>query len=272
MKLAIHTALRAGVVVGIVVSAVVWMLPVELAVDLAVSWSTGSTLAEFERAERAEAVWMLCRAAGPLLLISSLVAKRRGHAILAAQELIKGWREATTVTESIKCSTPDAPVGTSRSLTTLVRMCVLSSIGLAVLHAGACLGRRIEDWPVYRLNSGHTVLPNISQQNRDVIHYLQSVTPSDCRLFVIIDQKLYFLSYYVLPRRVFHLTHPNAEFRIPAGYGAHTIPTLLEVDEPGRATPWRRRVTPDTRNRPVCRAGPGANWPMGLAPKSSARV
>jgi len=232
MNRAIHTALLAGVVVGIVVSAVVWMLPVDLAMDLAVSWSTGSTLAEFERAGRAEAIWMLCRAAGPLLLIGALVARRRGHTIHAAQELIEGWREATTVAESIECSAPDAPVGPSRSLTTLVRACVLAWIGLAVLHAGACLWRRIEDWPVYRLNSGHAVLPNISQQNRDVIRYLQSVTPPDSRLFVISDQKLYFLSYYVLLRRVYHLTHPNAEFRIPAGYGARTIPTLLEADLP----------------------------------------
>ncbi len=228
MNRAIHFVVLAGVVAGIIVSAVAWMLPVELAMDLAVTETTWSTLAEFERAGRAEAVWILCRAAGPLLLIGSLVARRRGRLVHTTRELIEGWCETTTVREPKEASITNTVAGQRRWQTTLVRVCVLAWVGLAVLHAGACLWRRIEDWPVYRLNSGHTVLPNISQQNRDIIHYLRSVTPPDSRLFVISDQKLYFVSYYVLPRRVYHLTHPDAEFRIPAGYGARTISTLLE--------------------------------------------
>ena len=233
MTRAIHFVVMVGIVAGIVVSVVTWMLPVDLAMDLAVTRTAWSTLAEFERAGRAEAIWMFCRVAGPLLLIVSLAA-RRGRLLHTVRDLIEGWRQTTTASVSVESSTSSTHAANtqSRSLTALIRVCIVAWIGLAVLHAGACLWRRIEDWPVYRFRSGHTVLPNISQQNRDVIHYLQSVTPPDSRLFVISDQKLYFVSYYVLPRRVYHLTHPDGEFRIPAGYGARTIPTLLEADLP----------------------------------------
>ena len=87
--------------------------------------------------------------------------------------------------------------------------------GLAMIHFVGAIDKRTRDWPVYRLNSGAQVLPNISDSNRMVIRYLSQVTPEDARILVLSDQKLFFLSYYLLPRRLYHPMHPEAEFVIP---------------------------------------------------------
>jgi hypothetical protein len=55
----------------------------------------------------------------------------------------------------------------------------------------------------------------MSQSNRDVIRYVQSATPEEARILVVSDQTVYFLSYYLLPRQVFHKVHPDAERVIP---------------------------------------------------------
>ena len=88
-------------------------------------------------------------------------------------------------------------------------------IVLAMFHGAAAARKRLLDWPVFRLRSGEQVLPGMSPSNREVIRYLQQATPEDARILAFSDQKLFFVSYYVLPRRVFHPTHPASEFTIP---------------------------------------------------------
>lgn len=85
----------------------------------------------------------------------------------------------------------------------------------ASVHMYRAFSRALDDWPVYRLAPGPDILPNMSQGNRKVIRACRRTLPPDARVLVTTDQKPGFISYYLLPRRVYFKTHPGSEFVIP---------------------------------------------------------
>jgi len=56
------------------------------------------------------------------------------------------------------------------------------------------------------------------------------MTPANARVFVYSDQKLFFMSYYLRPRRLFHRMHPGSEFEIPKAHGANQL-SAYRVDD-----------------------------------------
>lgn len=99
--------------------------------------------------------------------------------------------------------------------TILFRFLLITWFGLALFHFTDGVWKRIEDWPWYHFRSGAQILPNISSSNRDVIRFLEETTDEKSRILILSDQKLFFLSYYLLPRELFHPLHPDSEFVIP---------------------------------------------------------
>jgi hypothetical protein len=185
-----------------------WLMPIEYFQNL--FWRTAGTdpYRQFEAIGRAEAACWLVRIAGVLALVAlvailSYVDNASRFAYRLAHDII----EATTGPYSF---------ATNKSITTiLLRLALLAWFAMACLQWVAALDRRLTDWPYYRFRSGSQVLPNISDANRDVIRYLREATPSKSRILIVSDQKLFFLSYYLLPRRLYHKIHPDSEFVIP---------------------------------------------------------
>ena len=103
---------------------------------------------------------------------------------------------------------------------------------LALGHAGQAVQDCMTNWAYYRFRSGNQVLPNISDSNREVIRYLLEVTKPGSRIFVASDQKLYFLSYYLLPRRLYYKVHPDAEFVVAQPFQQRRMEAyqLSEID------------------------------------------
>lgn len=129
------------------------------------------------------------------------------------------------VTEFWRAAAPASvnSAGTIFSRAGALRLFVTAWLGLAVYHAGLSIQRRLWEWPVYRLDAGEVILPNISDSNRDVIRYLEAATKPDSRIYIVSDQKLFFLSYYLLPRRLYHPTHPDSEFVIPQAHNQRQL-------------------------------------------------
>ncbi|WP_298865861.1 hypothetical protein [uncultured Gimesia sp.] len=126
--------------------------------------------------------------------------------------------------------------------TLLFRSLLLVWFGLALFHFGKGVERRLEDWPWYHFHSGPSIMPNISESNRDVIRFLKEATDENSRILVLSDQKLFFLSYYLLPRKLFHLIHPESEFVIPKEYQQRQLKAyrLSDLDEA-----YLARIAPD---------------------------
>ena len=197
-----------------------WGVPVEVAQSWALDAAPDEPFARFEAVGRREAVWWLLRAAAPLVLLLSaaVLLRPRPHAA-ALRSLWNGITSATRVEGGLL----------SRAA---LRFLIAGWVALTVLHAAGAVRERIEDWPVYRLRSGQQVLPNISDSNRDVIRYVQTATPPDAKILIFSDQKLFFLGYYLRPRRIFHPTHPESEFVIPQPHGGRPTPAYRLEDLP----------------------------------------
>jgi len=97
----------------------------------------------------------------------------------------------------------------------VVRALIATWLLLAGAHWVDGARRVVHEWPIYRFRSGATVLPNMSESNRDVIRYLEAATPDDARILVASDQTLFFLSYYLWPREIYQRRHPDSEFTVP---------------------------------------------------------
>ncbi|MEI8379243.1 MAG: hypothetical protein WCJ09_03885 [Planctomycetota bacterium] len=187
----------------VIVAGAAWILPIEVAQAWAVDRVPNDEFLRYEASSAATAsVWLLRCVASIGFLAVSLVWWKQRTAIPFFGCLVKQFWQVT------------APPGAGFIVATTCRLMVLAWIGLAVVHGGLSLQRRLWEWPVYRLLPGRTILPNISDSNRDVIRYVSLMTPPGSRIFVVSDQKLYFLSYYLLPRRIYHVTHPDSEFVI----------------------------------------------------------
>jgi hypothetical protein len=167
----------------------------------------------------------LIRFLGPLVGIASLALLRN---LLVVTQFVmsaaKGWAQVTDV--------ESGTTGTRSWRSLIVRgFCIAWGI-LALGHFGHATMECLTNWPYYRFKSGVEVLPNISDSNRLVIRYLMNSTAPNARIFVASDQKLYFLSYYLLPRRLYYQSHPESEFVIPQPHLQRYMPAypLAEID------------------------------------------
>lgn len=176
-------------------------MPLELAQAWAVDRAGSDDFEKFEAYGTATAaVWFLRWASISVTAVLGLIWIRREtmlpYVVRATDEF---WR-VTNATGLVR--------------TRLVQTLLVSWLVLGVYQFGIGISRRLKDWPVYQLLAGPRIMPNISDSNRDVIRYLAAATEPNSRILVLSDQKLYFLSYYLLPRRLYHPTHPDSEFVI----------------------------------------------------------
>jgi hypothetical protein len=198
-----------------------WLLPVEVAQSWAVGRAGSDEFSRFEAFVASGATVWFVRWAATIGAVILAVCwwKRRVFVSFAAGVLDAFWQGTAP---SPTRSTAQASLG-DRVRSAVLRVFIVGWLMLAVYHAGASIQRRLWDWPVYRLHAGQTVLPNISDTNRDVIRFLEASTPPGAKILVLSDQKLYFLSYYLLPRRLYHPVHPDSEFVIAQPYNQRQL-------------------------------------------------
>jgi hypothetical protein len=200
-----------------------WWTPLEARQQAAAAAATGGPYAVGEAYAFAEALWGSLRVAAPLCVLLTLVALFQLHRLspfLASAG--RGFQAATAAGD----------VPHNSRLTWLTRGFVAVWLIIAVVQSGGGVVQRLRDWYAYRLHAGHISLPNISDTNRQVIRYVESATPKDARIVVLSDQKLFFLSYYLLPRRLYHPMHPDSEFVIPLANGERQLAAYTRADLP----------------------------------------
>ena len=211
---------------SLLISVVAWVLPVEVVQGWAVARAAADDFARFEASEAAAAtVWFARYAASAIALFAMVAWIRRRRVIAFLGTALSEFWVATSFVQvqspphGAEASSNPCPMSRCFKVRQVFpQLIVVGWVVLAAYHAGQSVNRRLWDWPVYRLKPGQSVLPNISDGNREVIRYLEAATPPGSRIFVVSDQKLFFLSYYLLPRRLVHRTHPDSEFVIPLAF------------------------------------------------------
>jgi hypothetical protein len=186
-----------------------WLISVPMVENWAGARAAAEPLAQYEARGFAVAALWLARVAGPVLLVLACLALRAARRL----EVLAGdaCREFVALTRADR----DERRGVRLPASWAFRICFAVWMVLAASHGAGSIRQRLADWPIYRWNDGAAVLPNMSESNRDVIRYLEAATPEDARILVVSDQTLFFVSYYLLPRRVFTKTHPDADRVIP---------------------------------------------------------
>ena len=234
-RLLLQLILVLTALVGLLSGGLMWFLPIDVVQDWAYQRAPDNDFLRFEALGHAEFICWLLRIVGPLLLIAALLAWR--DISRTAGFVSDAWNGLLTVTRW----GADSLIG-NRWRTGLTRLLLVAWSLLAVGHFADALRQRMHDWPYYRFRSGAQVLPNISDSNRDVIRYLKQATPENSRILIVSDQKLFFLSYYLLPRRLFHRMHPDSEHVIPKENLQRQLATykLADLDEQ-----TLRRIAPD---------------------------
>ncbi len=210
MSLLVRTILILLLITSIPGLVFVWLMPTEFFQSWMIERATPDQFSQFAAHEQAEAIVVFLRILLPLIAIFTAAGfffltpvthffTHCGH-VISEQTLInrEGRRDAKR--------------------TILFRLLLLVWFSLGMVHFAGGVSRRIEDWPWYHFHAGPTILPNISESNRDVIRFLKETTENDARILVLSDQKLFFLSYYLLPRKLFHPLHPESEFVIPKAF------------------------------------------------------
>lgn len=193
-----------GLIGSLLIGAFFWLFPIEIIQHWARQRAGADEFSQFEADEASAAmVWLIrCASLVTTAVFSALWASRRRSVPFLAMAMVEFWQLPARL----------RPRGAVCCFG--LRILLIAWLLLAGSHALASIQRRLWEWPVYRLYSGDRVLPNISGSNREVIQYLKAATPPGSRILVLSDQKLFFLSYYLLPRRVYHPTHPDSEFVI----------------------------------------------------------
>jgi hypothetical protein len=198
---------QALLVVMLLSAAGAWIVSVPMAQNWTAKRAPADAYAQFEARGAAEAAVWLARTVTAVGIWLSLFAVRRAETL--GRFLVRAWhelREATAVRST----------GRRHLVATWVMRGMLAVwLLLAAVHGTSAVGQRLREWAPFQLRSGAEVLPNMSPSNIQVIRYLQHATPESSRILVASDQSLFFLSYYLWPRQVFHRTHPDAERVIP---------------------------------------------------------
>ena len=198
----------------------VWILPLEVAQGWAVDRAGNDEFARHEAFDASAVALQFVRWASTAsaVILATVWMKRRAMVPRLAKILTEFWHAAMPGHLS-----PDNTSRRNVIQAFVSRLFIVAWLMLALYHLGFSIQRRLWDWPVYRWLAGHTVLPNISASNREVIRYLSAKTPAGSRILILSDQKLFFLSYYLLPRRLYHPTHPDSEFVIAQPYNQRQL-------------------------------------------------
>ncbi|REJ72815.1 MAG: hypothetical protein DWQ45_22585 [Planctomycetota bacterium] len=198
---------------SLLLSGLAWMVSEPMAADWALARTGPDPYARFEASGAAIAGLWVARCLAPSLTVAAfLLLANIGRVERFANRAARGLRSATRVHSAVPSQ---AEIARRPLATWALRSLLLVWMLLAVFHTTAAARKRLLDWPVFRLRTGEQILPGMSPSNREVIRYLQHATPEDARILAVSDQKLFFLSYYLLPRTVFSPTHPESEFTIP---------------------------------------------------------
>lgn len=224
VALRVVRSVAAGIfLLGLLGAAAGWVVPVEIMQEWAFRRAPANDVyAQFEAVGRIEAIWWVLTWMGPVLALLGVILWQ--WQIPASQALAGAGQELMLLTAPGQSASNWQAWGK--------RLLIGGTLVLALVHTLEGFWQRIVDWPVYRLHSGDTILPNISDSNRSVIRYLQAATPEDSRIFVVSDQKLFFLSYYLWPRRILHEMHPEAAHLIPRPNQQRQLPAYRLEDVP----------------------------------------
>ena len=196
---------------GVCLTIGVWLIPVDVVKVRAYDAAPPEPFAQFEAIGRAEALWWFFRVVAVLGTIAAVYALYRR---IETARFVAGLIDDVLIMLNLKRGS--APQSLPRRAILMIRcFAIIAMVTLACVHQVHGINQRANDWAYYELNDGDATLPNISESNRAVIRYLRASTPDDSRIFVVSDQKLFFLSYYLLPRHIVHRMHPSAEHLIP---------------------------------------------------------
>lgn len=222
--------------ISVLSSGLIWFLPMDVVQDWAYQLAPSDDLRRMEAISHAEFLCWLLRIVLPLLMLATC------HAWYDFDNTARGLSDAVGGLLAVTRETAAIGESHSRWRTVVLRGLLVVWCGLAAMHFADSLRQRVRDWPYYRFRSGDRVLPNISGSNVEVIRYLQQATPAHARILVVSDQKLFFLSYYLLPRRLYHKMHPDSEHVIPKENLQRQLATyrLADLDES-----FIRRIAPD---------------------------
>jgi len=179
-----------------------WLMPVEYFQTWMMKRANPDQFSQFAAHEQGQALTVLLRILLPLsalLTITGFLYYQR--VVILADHCWQSLKRLTSLQHTGR--------------TCLLRFLLISWFILGLVHFAKGVNRRIEDWPWYHFRAGSEMMPNISDSNRDVIRFVKQATAEDDRILVLSDQKLFFLSYYLLPRKLFHPLHPESEFVIP---------------------------------------------------------
>ncbi len=200
-----------------------WYTPLEVRKQAAAERVTGGPDDLAAANAFTEALWGSVRWAAPLAVIVALVALFQLHRLAPfLSSAGRGFQAATSASEKPRDSRQ----------TWLIRGFVAAWLIIAMSQFGESVVQRMRDWQSYGLHAGQTSLPNLSDTNYLVIRYLEEATPPDAKILVLSDQKLFFLSYYLLPRRLYHPMHPESEFVIPLAQGKRQLAAYTRADLP----------------------------------------
>ena len=222
-----------GVVGGLLFSGLGWLIPAEVVQVWAFKQaSANDSYALFESLRMAESLQWAARWLGLVMAGMGLVLwRQRSRVAPWIEGAMRGFWRVTAGDDPASLEGPVRP-RLARIVSTIKRVAILSALVLSLGHWGEAIRQRFRDWPYYRLNNGDEVLPNISDSNREVIRYLRLATPDHCRILVVSDQKLFFLSYYLRPRQLYHRMHPSAEHLIPQANQARQLAAYRLADLP----------------------------------------
>ena len=212
----------------------VWLMPLEFFQSWLIERAGPDRYSQFAAHEQASAALVFLRTLMPCIAIFTIAG------FFFRARLIQFMTHCWSAVSEQTLIKQGANRNTSRTILFRILLFVWFSLGL--LHFAEGIGRRLEDWPWYHFHSGPAIMPNISDSNRDVIRFLKESTEENSRILVLSDQKLFFLSYYLLPRKLFHPIHPESEFVIPKEYQQRQLKAyrLSDLDEA-----YLARIAPD---------------------------
>ncbi len=185
----------------------VWFIPLEVFQSWMIDRADSDPFSQYAAQEQATALVVFLRV---MFSLSSVLTIISFYYCTGMVRFLSNCWQAVSEQTTIMCEGKN-----STRRTILFRILLVAWFCIALVHFSGGIGRRIEDWPWYHFYSGPEILPNISSSNRDVIRFLEEVTDDNARILILSDQKLFFLSYYLLPRQLFHPIHPESEFVIP---------------------------------------------------------
>ena len=194
-----------------------WAVPVETAQQWASEWTESSADAGVPNAGLVEAVWWFVRLTSVVILAFAVVAFRRRAGV--ARFIAIAFEELLIATKSsLDKARADRSVCWKGFL---LRGFMAAWLVLAVYHGANAVWMRLNEWPVYRWQSSSEFPPNMSSADYQVLRFLEAETPPGSRIVFLSDQRLYLLSYYLLPRRLFQPMPDDSEWlgdRFSAAY------------------------------------------------------